>query len=60
MRQFENMSKKHKFWAILAKNGQFWTIFGQRRANFEFSAKKLNCHFFTVTKPGLHEKIRKI
>ena len=54
MRQFENMSKKHGFWAIFAKTEQFWTIFGQKRANFEFSAKMRNCHF-TVTKPELHE-----
>ena len=57
MQHFENMNKKHWFWAILVKNGQFWTIFGQKRANFEFSAKKRNCHFFT--KPGLHEKNQK-
>ena len=59
MRQFENMSKKQGFWAILAKNGQFWTIFGQKRANFEFSAKKRNCHYFTVTESQVHEKNQK-
>ena len=25
--------------------GQFWTIFGQKRANFKFSAKMRKCHF---------------
>ena len=51
--------KKHWFLAILAKNGQFWTVFGQKRANFEFSAKKWTGHFFTFIKPGLHEKNQK-
>ena len=30
--------------------------FGQKRANFEFSDKKRNCHFFIVTEQQLHEK----
>ena len=60
MRQFENMSKKHWFWAVLAKNGQFWTIFGQKRASFVFSAKKRNCHFLAFMDPLLHEKKQKI
>ena len=44
---------------ILGYFGQFWTIFGQKRANFEFSAKKRNCHFFTVTESRVHEKNQK-
>ena len=59
MRHFENMSKKHWFWAVLAKNSKFWTIFGQKRANFEFSAKKPNCHLFTVMESQVHEKNQK-
>ena len=52
-------AKKHWFWAILAKNGQFWTNFDQKRANFEFSTKNQNGHFFTFIKPRLHEKNQK-
>ena len=47
---------------ILDYFGQKWPIldhFRPKRANLEFSAKKQNCHFFTVTKPGLHEKNQK-
>ena len=32
---------------IFGKKGRFWTIFGQKRAIFEFSAKKRKRNFFT-------------
>ena len=44
---------------ILGYFCQFWTIFSQKRTNFEFSAKKRNCHFFTVTESQVHEKSQK-
>ena len=39
--------------------GPKWPNFGQKRANFEFSTKKWNGHFFTVIKLRLHEKNQK-
>ena len=59
MRTFENRSNKH--W-ILGHFGQKWsiyTIFDQKRVNFEFSAKKRNFNFFTFIKARLHEKNQK-
>ena len=44
---------------ILGYFGQFWTIFGQKRGNFEFSTKKRNGQFFIFIKPRLHEKNQK-
>ena len=32
---------------ILGQKGQFWTIFGQKGAIFEFSVNKRKRHFFT-------------
>ena len=55
MRHFENMSKNTDFGLFLPKMANF----GQKRANFEFPAKKRNCHFFKVIKPGLYEKNQK-
>jgi len=43
----------------LVKNGQILVVFGQKRANFEFSTKKQNGHFFTFIKPRPHEKNQK-
>ena len=44
---------------ILGYFCQFWTIFSQKRANFEFSPKKRNCHFLAFMDPPLHEKKQK-
>ena len=48
-----------KKWCCLVKNGQILVVFGQKRANFEFSAKKRDCHFVTVTESQVHEKNQK-
>ena len=34
-------------------------VFGQKWANFEFSTKKRNGHFFTFMEPRVHEKSQK-
>ena len=42
--------------------GQKWPNFGcfwPKKANFEFSTKKQNGHFFTFKKPRPHEKNQK-
>ena len=38
---------------------KFWSVLDKKRANFEFSTKKRNGHFFTFIKPRPHEKNQK-
>ena len=37
----------------------FGPFLAKKMANFEFSAKKRNCHIFTVTESQVHEKNQK-
>ena len=49
--------QKQWFGAILAKNGQFWTIFGQKRANFEFLPKSETVTFLQLRSHSFMRKI---
>ena len=54
-----NIRSKLREMEFLAKKGQIVVVFGQKKANFEFSTKKRNGHFFTFIKPRPHEKNQK-
>ena len=45
---------------ILGQKGQFWTIFGQKGAIFEFSVKKRKRHIFTHFLSFFNTKNQKI
>ena len=56
MRRLEVIGQKHSKTAILAKNGQILTIFGQKVTNFEFSTKNEKWRILGILDVQLHEK----
>ena len=58
-RRFEDIGQKDQKMAILAKNGQILTIFGQKVTNFEFSTKNEKWRILGILDVQLHEKNQK-
>ena len=52
----EDIGQKDQKMAILAKNGQILTIFGQKVTNFEFSTKNEKWRILGILDIQLHEK----
>ena len=52
MRHFENMSEKHYFFAILGKNGKFWTFMAKRGPILNFPPKSETDTFLRLWNQG--------